>query len=138
MNDTKHLEDLKKRSIDLHSKGYNCAQSVLLCFSEELGLDEDTAAAITMGMGAGMGGAGEICGVASAMAAAAARILEKENGKKPEKAEVYALVKELLTDFKNSNEGRIRCPELKAPGAVRNCSELICQGVEILHNRLHR
>ncbi len=138
MSDTKDLESLKKYCLDLRAQGYNCAQAVLLCFTDELGLDHDTASAITLGMGSGMGGAGEICGVASAMAAAAARILEKETGKKPDKTEVYAMVKELFADFKGRNSGLLRCSELKTPGAAKNCSELVCEGVEIIYNRLHR
>ncbi len=138
MSNSNDLEALKKKCLDLRAQGYNCAQAVLLCFTDELGLDEDTASALTLGMGSGMGGAGEICGVAAAMAAAASRILEKENGQKPDKTEVYALVKELFADFKERNSGRLRCSELKTPGAVKNCSELVCEGVEIIYNRLHR
>lgn len=137
MNDKKDLENLKQHSHDLHAQGYNCAQSVLMCFASELGLDEATAASMMMGMGGGIGGSGEICGVATAMAAAASRILEKRNGEKPEKAKVYAFVRELLADFKSRNSGHIRCCDLKTPGAAKSCSELISEGVEILYNQLY-
>ena len=45
--------------------GYNCAQSVLFSFCEELGLDADTALKIACGFGAGMGRKGEVCGAVS-------------------------------------------------------------------------
>ena len=35
-------------------KGYNCAQSVVLAFHEELGLDEETAARMASAFGGGM------------------------------------------------------------------------------------
>ncbi|HSW58528.1 MAG TPA: C-GCAxxG-C-C family (seleno)protein, partial [Dehalococcoidales bacterium] len=40
----------------------NCAQSVLLAFCEELGLDRATALRLTMGFGGGMGHTGGTCG----------------------------------------------------------------------------
>jgi C_GCAxxG_C_C family probable redox protein len=44
------------------SEGYNCAQSVLSSFCDELGLDHDTALRIACGFGAGMGRKGNVCG----------------------------------------------------------------------------
>ena len=42
--------------------GYNCAQSVLYAFRDELDLDEDLALKIATGFGAGMGRKQEVCG----------------------------------------------------------------------------
>ena len=46
-------------------EGYNCAQSVLFSFCEELGLDAETALKLSCGLGAGMGRQGEVCGAVS-------------------------------------------------------------------------
>jgi C_GCAxxG_C_C family probable redox protein len=43
-------------------KGYNCAQAVLYAFSDELGIDKNTALKIATGFGAGMGRKQEVCG----------------------------------------------------------------------------
>ncbi len=42
--------------------GYNCAQSVLYAFHDEVGVSEDTALKIATGLGAGMGRKQEVCG----------------------------------------------------------------------------
>ena len=40
----------------------NCAQSVLTAFSDELGLDRNTALRLARGFGGGMGRTGKTCG----------------------------------------------------------------------------
>ena len=47
--------------------GYNCAQSVLLAFSDLTGLEDKTALAISSSFGAGMGRLREVCGAVSGM-----------------------------------------------------------------------
>ena len=42
--------------------GYNCAQAVLLAFSDELEIDEKTLALISSSFGGGMGRMREVCG----------------------------------------------------------------------------
>jgi len=42
--------------------GYNCAQSVMYAFRDEVGIDEDLALKISTGLGAGMGRKQEVCG----------------------------------------------------------------------------
>lgn len=44
------------------AQGYNCSQSVLLAFAEELGLSPELAARVAAGFGGGMGRTGSICG----------------------------------------------------------------------------
>jgi len=46
-------------------EGYNCAQSVLYAFCDDLNIDRDTALRIATGFGGGMGGMGEVCGAIS-------------------------------------------------------------------------
>ena len=47
--------------------GYNCAQAVLLAFSDELEIDEKTLALISSSFGGGMGRMREVCGAVSGM-----------------------------------------------------------------------
>ena len=44
------------------TSGYNCAQSVLWAFRDEVGLEEDVALKLATGLGAGMGRKQEVCG----------------------------------------------------------------------------
>jgi C_GCAxxG_C_C family probable redox protein len=43
-------------------QGYNCTQSVIYAFSDDLGIDKNTALKIACGFGAGMGRKQEVCG----------------------------------------------------------------------------
>lgn len=45
------------------NEGFSCSQAVLSSFSEDLGLDKETARKISCGFGAGMARSGNICGV---------------------------------------------------------------------------
>ena len=51
--------------------GYNCAQAVLLAFSDLTKLDPDTARRIASGFGGGMARMREVCGAVSGMFMAA-------------------------------------------------------------------
>ena len=48
-------------------EGYNCAQSVLLAFANQVGLKEDEALKLASSFGGGMGRLREVCGAVSAM-----------------------------------------------------------------------
>ena len=52
------------KSVELFSKGYNCAQSVLGAFCEDEGLDFKTALRLANGLGGGAR-CGELCGAVS-------------------------------------------------------------------------
>ena len=49
------MESHGQRAKAYFLEGYNCAQSVLLAFTDELGLDRDTALLLTASFGGGMG-----------------------------------------------------------------------------------
>ena len=50
---------------ELFKNGYNCSQSVLGVWAEELGLDFNTAMKISQSFGGGMGRLREVCGACS-------------------------------------------------------------------------
>lgn len=121
-----HLDKAK----ELRQQGYNCAQSVLIPFASELGLDESTAARITMGLGAGVGGQREICGVANGMAMA----LSLRYAPDPAlKGKVSVEVRTLTERFRSCH-GCLRCSDLKALG--KDCNTLVFSGVKMLEEYL--
>lgn len=95
-----------ERAKELFKLGYNCSQSVLGVFCEELGLDFETAIKVSSSFGAGMGRMREVCGAVSGMFMAAGLILY--NG---DKAQQYRHVQELAKRFRDKN-GSIVCREL--------------------------
>ncbi len=54
----------KEKAIELHDKGFNCAQAVACAFAEETGIPEETLFAACEGFGLGMGMAAT-CGAVS-------------------------------------------------------------------------
>lgn len=92
--------------------GYNCAQAVFLAFSDELGVDTDTAAAISAPFGGGMGRLREVCGAVSGMFMALGCLYGKYSPDDAEaKKQQYADVQVLAHKFEEIN-GSIICREL--------------------------
>lgn len=92
--------------------GYNCAQSVLLAFREEAGLNQAQATRIASTFGGGMGKMREVCGAVSAMFMVEGLINGYDDPKaKEEKAAVYASVRALAAAFQAENHSII-CREL--------------------------
>lgn len=93
-------------------EGYNCCQAVVLAYNDLLGVDDDTAAAMTSGFGGGMGRMREVCGSVSGMVMLAGLIAPACNPSvKTDRTRNYALVQEVAGEFKAIN-GSIVCREL--------------------------
>lgn len=93
-------------------KGYNCAQSVLLAFSDVTGLDEKTAAMLSSSFGGGLGRLREVCGALSgaAMVLGLLRGYSDPNDRAAKKAH-YARIQAFADRFRAQN-GSIVCREL--------------------------
>lgn len=122
------------RAASLRKQGYNCAQTLLICFDDYTGFSEDETARIAIGLGGGCGGTGGTCGVITGMAIVLGRLSE---GSPSDKAGVYVAVRSLSNDFVGLY-GHTLCKELKRPGAAVPCSQLIEGGITLLHKYLER
>lgn len=92
--------------------GYNCSQSVLLAFQEEIGLDPVTAARLASSFGGGMGRLREVCGAVSGMFMVAGILYGYEDPKAFEgKKEHYARIQQLANSFREKH-GSIVCREM--------------------------
>ena len=125
-NDRK--ETYKEHSVNLHHEGYRCAQCVLMTLSNLIGLDRETAARIASGMGGGVGGCGEICGAANAMAMAESFLHEATPS---DNRRASADVKPLVRRFAAENSDRLACRDLKGKPDAKSCDELIALAVDI-------
>ena len=90
-------------AIELHDKGYNCAQAVACSFCQEFGIKEEEMFRIAEGFGLGMGMM-EMCGALSGMM----MIIGLQNsagpdGEKLTKADTYRKVKEYVKKFQEQN-----------------------------------
>ena len=92
--------------------GYNCAQAVVLAFSDLHGMDERTAARLSSSFGGGMGRLREVCGSVSGMFLAAGMLYGYEEPKDFQgKKEHYERIQQLEKAFEEEN-GSIVCREL--------------------------
>ena len=97
---------------ELFVGGYNCAQAVLVAFSDVTGLDKALSARIASSFGGGMGRMREVCGAVSGMLMVAGvlygyDVTDEDAGKKAH----YALVQELAGKFREQ-VGSIVCREI--------------------------
>ena len=104
--------DYREKAEKLFLDGYNCAQSVFCAFSEDLGLDFDTALKLSSSFGGGMGRLREVCGALSSMfMIAGLKYGYTEPANKEVKTEHYARIQKLAEEFKAKND-TIICREL--------------------------
>jgi C_GCAxxG_C_C family probable redox protein len=93
-------------------KRFTCSAAVFSAFSEELGLDPDTAKKIACGFGAGISKTGNICGAVSG----AVMVIGLAYGKTVEgddaaTGKTRALVRRFIDEFTAKN-GSVNCTEL--------------------------
>lgn len=94
------------RAVELFKEGKNCSQAVFTAFATELGLTEEMALNISIGLGGGVGRMREVCGAISGSAMVVGL-------KYPEydKTQVYEKVRAIADEFKKTNPS-IVCKEL--------------------------
>jgi C_GCAxxG_C_C family probable redox protein len=102
----------RKRAMQLFEQGYNCSQSVFAAFSEELGLDFQTALKLASSFGGGMGRLREVCGAVTGMfMAAGLKYGYTDPNAMLEKTRHYQRIQTLAKRFEKEN-GSIICREL--------------------------
>lgn len=132
--------DYGEKAVALFATGFNCAQSVFCAFAEDFGMDAETAAKVSSGLGGGVGRLREVCGAVTGATLA----IGMKFG--PDKTAVYGRVQEFAAAFK-AETGSIVCRELlEGTGATaggapeartqeyyrkRPCAELVRLAAEI-------
>ena len=104
------LKEEKARA--LFREGYNCAQSVVGAFCDEMQMEKETALRLASSFGGGMGRLREVCGTVSGMFLIAGALCGYDAPKDYEaKKEHYERIQELAARFQAEN-GSIVCREL--------------------------
>ena len=102
----------QEKAVALFKEGFNCAQAVFAAYSEELGIDTETALKLSSSFGGGMGRMREVCGAVSGMFMAAGLKYGYSDPKDMKaKADHYKLIRNLAHRFKEQN-GSIICKDL--------------------------
>jgi len=91
---------------------FNCAQSILLTYGLQYGLDEETARRITAVFGGGIAGTGGICGaVSGALMAISLKCCSESAGLSEGKQKAYEKTRQFMDEF-NRKHNSILCREL--------------------------
>ena len=111
------------KAAELFLGGYNCAQSVVVAFSDLTGLDADFSAKMASSFGGGMGRMREVCGAVSGMLMVLGLLYGYDTpGDDVAKKAQYTVVQELSAKFREQ-VGSIVCREiLKNPPSDPNPS----------------
>ena len=104
--------DYAKISTGYFMKGYNCAQSVLVTFAPQLGLEEEYCFKLAAGFGAGLGYRGEMCGaVTGAYMVLGLKYGFTEPGDSSKREKTQEKITEFIRRFKEKH-GSVSCKEL--------------------------
>jgi C_GCAxxG_C_C family probable redox protein len=92
--------------------GFNCAQSVLYSFCDDLQIDKNTALKLACGFGAGMGRKEEVCGaVTGGIMVIGAKYGRDEKGERASTETTYEKTRELMDCFAQKH-GSFICRKL--------------------------
>ncbi len=144
----------REKAKEYFLEGYNCAQSVVMAYHEDLGLDPEMAAKMASSFGGGMGRLREVCGAVSGSLLVAGLLKGYSDPRDQEgKTAQYELVQKLAAAFKEKN-GTFICRELlgldhqsdvPVPEArtaayyeKRPCADLVADAARILDEILGR
>lgn len=135
------IEKKVLQALELHKQGFNCSQSVLMVYAEDVGLDLSLAESMSAAFGGGIAKMREVCGCVSAIAMLSG--LVKENKLSEGKTDIekaHKWTKNLADEFRDEC-GEIICRRLRGiePGSTkptRPCRELIATAVRLIGTKM--
>ena len=124
----------KDLAIANHNRKYNCCQSVVCSFSDEIGIDPTILFKASEGFGLGMGCANCTCGALSGVVMLAGLKNSDGNLVTPtSKATTYQLVEKIVSEFEK-NAGSTICKELQGTESgipLCSCNDCIIIATEL-------
>lgn len=147
------MDEKKKEGTATFYNGYNCAQSVLSVFAEELGMSKDACLKLASPFGSGIAYMQETCGaVSGALMAIGLKYGRGKDGTREDKELAYDMSRHFIEEFKKTTCGVICCRELmdgldmKTPEGMekimerdlfrRRCSKHVQNSIEITNDIL--
>lgn len=132
------MEERQNKAIELHDKGYNCAQAVVCAYCDLFDLDEETAYKMAEGFGLGMGMM-EVCGaLTGGFMLAGVKGSAGTAAPGATKGQTYKKTRAMGEAFKAQN-GTVLCRELKGVETgkmVRSCPDCIRDGCKLVEELL--
>ncbi len=148
-----NVEERGQRARSYFTQGYNCAQSVVLAYSDIMGVDSQILATLSAPFGGGMGRLREVCGAVSGMVMiAGALVPANDPSQRSAKTENYKLVQLLAEEFRRENRSII-CRELLGLTQIKDdptpsprtpeyykkrpCADLVAMAAEIVGRNIN-
>ena len=121
-------------ALELHKKGFNCAQAVSIPFCEELGVDPSVISRAAEGFGGGMGGFSLTCGALSgAIMVAGLKFADGDMDAPHSKKNTYAVADTIGKKFE-AECGSTLCPVIKGLRGgemLKSCNDCIALGIKL-------
>jgi len=127
--------DIAKAAFD---QGFNCSQSILAAYAEELGLNREDALRVAAPFGGGIGRTGATCGVVTGALMALGLKYGMTQADAQAKERMYALAQEFMRRFEQQY-GVLTCkgllgldlstPEGRQLARERNTHQTVCSGL---------
>ena len=122
--DTKEIEKRVATARELHNRGLNCCQSVVMAYADKLPVDKETAMKMCAPFGRGMSGLRETCGCVTGMALVCGL------------CDQGMMVKGLGNRFREEN-GDLNCFKLlQMQGKDHSCNDLVACAARLLGETL--
>ncbi len=123
-------------------EGYNCAQSLILAFSDEIPISSGEAAKAASSFGGGIARMKEVCGALSGMFMVAGLLYGPEKPGAEEKRRHYERIRRMSDEFK-SEYGSIVCRDLLKTRAEQNgadhvltCTVFVRRAADIMQREI--
>lgn len=132
------MSEKTQKALELHKKGYNCAQCVACVFAEDFGKDEKEVFQLMEGFGFGMG-CMEVCGAVSGMTAVAGMMKSDGNLNEPSTKKLSYRESKAMVDEFQEKIGSIICRDIKGVDTgkvLRSCDGCIEDAVAIVERRI--
>lgn len=101
------------KALELFKQGYNCSQSVVGAWADDIGLPLETALKLSSGFGGGFGRLREVCGAFSGGVIVIGLLCSSGNSDPQSKKEMYEKIQTFAQRYKEENGGNsIICREL--------------------------
>lgn len=125
----------------LHNQGFNCAQSFICAYKDELKMDEKMLFTLVEGLGRGIAGLEDICCIPVIMTMICSKLetCDGELSNPNSKLDTYACGKCLIMDFKEK-VGTIRCHDILEYNKKSNnrcCTDILKKGAKIMDQYLN-
>lgn len=136
-----NIEERVELARKFHNEGYNCAQSVVMAYSDLLPVEKKVAEKISLPFGRGLAGYREVCGCVSAMSLLVGMLLQYQQQSTSNK-DYFAMVQTMGEKFREEN-GEIVCKKLLGlePGSTKEkkpCNDYVACAARIVGENLFK